>query len=454
MIPGPTGARALAQRLSGGLALLTLGGLALVALAVYFFSAQDLADRQDETLAQKRAVVAHLLRESAPHNGTEELTHKLNDFFVGQDDLRLTLTNESGVTFFDNTQATGRTSNEREARFTAVGGTGRGSVTAHLVLNTSRDASFLRQLALTLAIAALVGAMVISFAGQALVRWGLAPLRGLVDQAGAIGADNLHQRLDGSNQPAELQPLIRQFNDLLRRLNRAYELMESFNANVAHELRTPLATLMTSTELVLRRPHPPEAQREVLESNLEELQRLASIVNDMLFLSHADRGEVAPGVPVPSLAELASEVAEFHEAAVAEAGITIAVNGDVPAICNVGLVKRAVSNLLDNGTRYAVAGSTLAVNLAPADEGRKVSISVTNQGRPIAQSHQARLFDRFYRVEGDGVDSAKRHGLGLAIVAAIARMHHGEPFVGCTDSSTTIGFTLQVGEPAAAPQSH
>ena len=111
-----------------------------------------------------------------------------------------------------------------------------------------------------------------------------------------MSADNLQQRLDSGEQPLELVPLIDQFNALLARIEKAYLQMEGFNADVAHELCTPLATLIANNELVLLRPEQADI-REVLASNLEELHRLTGIVNDMLFLSQADRGVGARRAP-------------------------------------------------------------------------------------------------------------------------------------------------------------
>ncbi|WP_459694373.1 histidine kinase dimerization/phospho-acceptor domain-containing protein, partial [Achromobacter xylosoxidans] len=92
------------------------------------------------------------------------------------------------------------------------------------------------------------------------------------------------ERLDESQQAEEIRPLVHQFNAVLQRLERAYVQMEGFNADVAHELRTPLATLIGETELALSGKRPEAVLRDILGSNLEELQRLSGIVNDMLFL--------------------------------------------------------------------------------------------------------------------------------------------------------------------------
>jgi two-component system heavy metal sensor histidine kinase CusS len=129
------------------------------------------------------------------------------------------------------------------------------------------------------------------------VRRGLQPLQALARQTQAIAPDRLSDRLHLAHPVEELQPWIDQFNGLMDRLQRAYVQLEGFNADVAHELRTPLANVMGQTEVALSRERSPEALRETLVSNLEEMQRLAALVNDMLFLSQSDRGAVARGGP-------------------------------------------------------------------------------------------------------------------------------------------------------------
>jgi two-component system heavy metal sensor histidine kinase CusS len=237
--------------------------------------------------------------------------------------------------------------------------------------------------------------------------------------------------------------LVTQFNALLVRLNRAYQQLEGFNADVAHELRTPLATLIGETELALSRQRDVAELRDVLGSNLEDLQLLAGLVNDMLFLSRADRGERARRHRVDSLAELVSEVIEFHEASMQEAGVTARLRGDGMGTVDAGLVRRALSNLLANATRFAERGSVIEVDIKQDADGR-ICLSVSNTGPVIPPEHLPRLFDRFYRVDGAREHRDHNHGLGLAIVAAIARMHGGATFVRSAAGTTSVGLTMTV----------
>jgi two-component system heavy metal sensor histidine kinase CusS len=274
------------------------------------------------------------------------------------------------------------------------------------------------------------------------VRRDLKPLDDLAAQTRAISARRLDQRLMLDRPAAELLPWIEQFNALMERLEQAYAQLEGFNADVAHELRTPLATLIGQTEVALSRERSVDSLRETLVSNLEEMQRLSAIVNDMLFLSNADRGAVARrGEPV-SLAALAHQVAEFHEGSLDEAGLKLDVEGDATVAIDEPLVKRALSNLLGNAARFAERGSTVRVKIA-GSEPEGVQVVVQNRGEAIEPQQLPRLFDRFFRGDTSRCcDQEQHHGLGLAIVAAIARMHAGRTLAHSQAGLTEVGFTL------------
>ena len=273
------------------------------------------------------------------------------------------------------------------------------------------------------------------------------PLRTLVRQTSAVSASRLDVRLDGGEQAEELQPLIAQTNALLGRLSSAYTQMEAFNADVAHELNSPLSILIGSCEVALRRPRSTAELRELLESNLEELRRIAMIVADMLFLSNAERGAVARRGLAQSLAQLAGEVVDYHEAALHEAGLQTEIRGDATLAVDAGLIRRALSNLVGNATRFAIRGSTIWIDIDDEPDGG-ATLSVCNIGSPIPPEHLPRLFDRFYRIDASRTDASRNHGLGLSIVAAISRMHGGTAGATSTDSYTTIGFSVKGGVPA------
>ncbi|BCX51058.1 MULTISPECIES: heavy metal sensor histidine kinase [Comamonas] len=456
--PGTPQIPNLSRRLSRSLALQTMLGLGLVCVAVYWGSWLALAQRQQESLEQKQVTVTHLLQQARANRSASSMQHMLSDFLTGHEDMSIRVSYASGALLFEKLHQPLDDVHSARRSFSVV-------LPAHvdqqeqqlvqvlLMLDRRPDDALLRQLAWILGLAAVSGALLVSLFSAWLVRRGLAPLHSLVEQTRQLGAKDLthdwQTRLDDSNQPQELRPLIAQFNALLERLAVAYRQMEAFNADVAHELNTPLTTLISSCELALRKPRDAGELRDILASNLEDLQRMAGIVADMLFLSHADRGESAHRIQVASLASLAHEVVEYHEAALQEADLQVRVQGDAQAQVDARLLRRALSNLLGNATRYATPGSCIEIQISTPQAGQ-VRLAVQNQGQAIAAEHLPRLFDRFYRSDAARSQADRNHGLGLSIVAAIARMHGGQAFAHSDRSVTSIGLSLPAGQDAQA----
>ncbi|CAN7419732.1 heavy metal sensor histidine kinase [Acidovorax sp. LjRoot194] len=434
-------AHSLRARLSLWLAMQSFVGLGIVCLVVYLVTAHNLSARQLETLAQKEAIVRHLLSNIDEHAKESSQEHPLSDFLIGHEDFRLIVRTQDGDLVFPKA-APDPDSAQRVSRVFAVQPTDDKSpaFNVNLSMDISSDAQHLNRLAITLAIAAVVGTFVISLGGMSIVSYGLAPVRRLAHQLRSLSADNLRPRLDGAGQPAELVPLVEQFNGLLGRLDLAYTQLEGFNADVSHELRTPLAILVASNELALRHPGNFD-MADVLSSNLEELHRLTGIINDMLFLSQADRGATARRSFVPSLAAVVERVVEYHEAALADADLRLKVAGDCTGHFDEPLLRRAVSNLISNATQYAKPGTEVEVSIAAVSD-TEVSLVVANQGETVAPEILARMFDRFFRASASREHGQKNHGLGLAITSAIARMHGGRTTAASVNGTTEIGLVV------------
>ena len=430
----------LRQRLSWWLAAQSLAGLGAVCLVVYMVTAMNLSERQHETLAQKETIVRHMLG-SGQHKQDASEEHSLSDFLIGHENFRLIVRIKDRQQVFPvagpATESARLVSRVFEVAPQAEGDE---ALQVTLSMDVTDDLQHLRRLALTLAVAAIVGAIVVSLGGLSIVHIGLAPVRRLASQVKSLSANDLHQRLDSSGQPTELAPLVEQFNGLLGRLDQSYTQLEGFNADVAHELCTPLATLLASNELALRRPASFDLH-EVLSSNLEELHRLTGIVNDMLFLSQADRGAVARRTHTPSLALVVQKVAEYHEAALSEAGLELRISGDASGDFDEPLLRRALSNLIGNATQYARRDTVVLVSVETVSAER-ARVVVSNVGQTIPPEVLDRIFDRFFRASASRSHSQKNHGLGLAITAAIARMHGGHPTASSSEGVTRIGLEL------------
>ena len=300
--------------------------------------------------------------------------------------------------------------------------------------------AFLSALAL-LSISAMLLVMLL---GTWIARVGLRPLDRLSREARALQVKTLSQRLSLAELPVELYDLATAFNGALGRLEGAYQRLEAFNADVAHELRTPLANLIGGTQVALARPRGAADLQETLQSNLEELERLRSIINDMLFLARADQGEAATSLTRARVADEVRKTIDFFEVVLDETHVSVSIEGDVDAQATLetALFRRAMSNLLQNAIEHSEPGARLAVSIDAGPES--VWVAVSNAGEPIAPSHLSRLFDRFYRVDAARHDEGQHHGhgLGLAIVKAVATMHGGAVNATSAGGVTTIGFSV------------
>ena len=295
-----------------------------------------------------------------------------------------------------------------------------------------------------LALLTLSGAALVMLLGAWIARIGLRPLQRLSGEARALRPQELSQRLQAQSLPVELEDLAVAFNGALGRLEKAYRQLEAFNADVAHELRTPLANMIGGTQVVLARRRSAPEFEEALQSNLEELERLRSIVNDMLFLARADQGEAATGLAEAGVAREVRMTIDFFEPLLDETGMSVALEGelDARATMNVPLFRRALSNLLQNAIEHAAPAARLVVSISR--RAGCVWIAVSNPGPAIGAEHLPRLFDRFYRVDTARHDQGEvhGHGLGLAIVKAVAAMHGGAVAADSTGGVTTVAFSL------------
>lgn len=309
-----------------------------------------------------------------------------------------------------------------------------------VAIDSTHYMSTLDEFTKTLIFISLLGVFLVTLLGFIIAKTGMRPVNQLSEQAHRLAPGRHGQRLDANSLPDELKMLALAFNGVLERQEIAWCQLESFNADVAHELRTPLTNLIGQTQLGLSREYQTHELKDLLESNLEELERMTSIVNDMLFLSHAQAGEHAKQLTEVSLRDEAFKTAEYVEPSFAEKNLSVQIEGDITARIDRRLFHRSLANLLENSARYAPIGST--VKIVIKQQEKQASVAVCNIGEPIAEDHLNRLFERFYRVDSSRTRSDTHHGLGLSIVKAVAQMHKGNVFASSKDGINTFGLTL------------
>ncbi len=443
---GPLCSHSISTRLSRKLALFTMLVLGVLFAMTWGAVSMMLKERNAQDLYARCKLVSKVVALEARDGGELAVVTRLRSDAAMRASTKLEVWRADGsLMYADPETAANQLSEHVQSRDFNIDtpGVAGGSVRARYTVDYARDAAMGTRWAWILALVTLAAGATVGAGSWWHVRRALNPLRELAGQTRAMSPSQLDRRLALSDPAEELLPWVQQFNALMDRLQRAYVQLEAFNADVAHELRTPLATLIGQTEVALSRERDTESLRDTLVSNLEEIQRLAALVNDMLFLSQADRGAVARrGEPV-SLAALAQQVTEFHEATLEDAGLKLRIDGDAQVAVDVPLLKRALSNLVGNATRFAAPGSTVVVVIAP-DSPEQVRVTVENAGDGIEAEHLPRLFDRFFRVDSSRCcdDHVQHHGLGLAIVAAIARMHAGRTLAESAAGTTRVGFTL------------
>lgn len=436
------------RRLSTKLALITMLVIGALCGTSYWSVSMMVKERNLKDLELRCDLIADILALEAKDGGQAAVLRRLASDAPMRARTRLEVWDGHGELLFADRATPAMTASDhlRERVFTvAAPSIAGGELRARYTVDYTTDAQMGQRWAAVFVGVTLAAGALVALATGWTVRRSLRPLRVLAQQTRTISPQDLTRRLSLPDPAEELLPWIEQFNGLMDRLERAYAQLEAFNADVAHELRTPMATLIGQTEVALSRERPVAEMTDTLVSNLEEMQRLSAMVNDMLFLSHADRGAVARrGAPV-SLAGLARQVVEFHEAPLEDAGLALRIEGDAALPVDESLFKRALSNLLGNATRFARRGSTVVVRIAP-EAADHVQVVVQNEGEPIDAQSLPRLFDRFFRADASRTSpDSQHHGLGLAIVAAIARMHAGRTLAESQGGVTRVGFTLAAG---------
>lgn len=435
--------RSIQTSLSRWFAMQAFLGLSIACTVVYATTRWSFQLKQDEEFERYRELVAHAVEENRSPPDVEALRHKLGDFFSKHLAVTVDLRTGREVLFVSRLAEDASRSATRIFDLPDLSFEGR-PVQLTLTQDVSSDDRLLRRLAWTLVAVTVLGSIVVSVTGALLVRRGLKPLTALAAQTAAVGPDQPGRRINQAGYADELRPWIDQFNGLLERVESAYGQLEAFNADVAHALRTPLANMIAQAEVELSQARPVSALRDALASVLEEAQRLSAIVADMLFLSKADRGAQARRTGPVHMAEQMAAVAEFHEFELDEARLSLVIDGDTSMHVDIGLLRRAVSNLVTNAIRYATPVTTIRVLIRR--HGTMVEVSVENRGEAISQAQIPYIFERFFRADRARSSSSSHHGLGLAIVAAIARMHGGSTFAESAGGWTRIGLLLDDAE--------
>lgn len=444
---------------SASSAVLLVLGLLIGNSVERHFEEQDM-----EILTGKLELTQHALEKVHSQSDMEALPQHLDDSLVGHHGLAVVVMAPSGQTLFVTSGAefpqillarTPDMANSRLMIWKSKNGipqrgiskmvnTGiKGSKPAVVAVATdiSHHENFMSSFRFTLWSVIVLAALVTGFLGWMVVRRGLAPLHAIKREAAAITADRLHSRLHTESIPSELLDLANALNQMLARLENSFRRLSDFSSDIAHELRTPVSNLLTQTQVMLSRARTVDEYQDVLASNAEELDRMAKMISDMLFLAKADNDLVSPSLEAIDLRAEAEGLASFYEAVAEENSITLTVEGNAAASGDRLMLRRAIGNLLSNAFGHTPRGGHIRVWLGMRGD-RMAIVQVENSGETIPPEHLPRLFDRFYRADPSRNRRADGVGLGLSITRSIIQAHGG--FVSATSVDGTTVFSLQI----------
>jgi two-component system heavy metal sensor histidine kinase CusS len=448
--------RSLVARLTATLTVTSALLFLSAGVAIFIFQRVELQEHQTSELRARLDIIRPLVEQASKSDRWVYLKEKLASFTPPDDSLRFIIqSSDSRLNFgtywpsdatlneyFDGSiyvHLAGRTFHAVE---TTVPGRDERPPARVIVAIDCKPVELTRlKLGVGVLVVSLLATAIIGLLGRVIARRGLTPLEALSRHAASLDPNDSSALLPDSGLPAELQEMTKAFNGALQRLHLANAKLSTFNADVAHELRTPLANLIGQTQVGLSRRRALAELEDLLQSNLEEFERMQRIVNDMLFLARADGGMLARNLAPTPIAALVTKTAELFEPILEDAGMKLSIHGDAVAMVEPSLLGRALANLIDNGIRHSSKPAHIDVNIR--ERADLIHIEVVNPAAPEVAAHLGRLFDRFYRIDpARQRTSAKNHGLGLAIAKAIAVMHGGSATARYGDGRVTIEIAL------------
>ena len=318
-----------------------------------------------------------------------------------------------------------------------------------IIIQVGRSEEAMREQIRTVALILLLGlplaVATAGFGGYLLARRALAPIERMTERAETITAERLSDRLPVSNPHNEMGRLATVFNATLARLQESFDQMRRFTADVSHELRTPLTAIRSVGEVGLRGAHRDHSEyRAIIGSMLEEVDRLAVLVDRLLTLSRAETGEAKLSIEPIALKELADNVVADLAVLAEEKSqqVVIEAHGSPRGLGDRMMVRQALINLVDNAIKFAPADSAIIIRVAEAKDG--AIVDVIDRGPGIQAAARDQIFNRFFRASSGAETSGT--GLGLSIAKSAVETAGGSLTLEQSDErGSTFRVTLPRG---------
>jgi two-component system, OmpR family, heavy metal sensor histidine kinase CusS len=276
-------------------------------------------------------------------------------------------------------------------------------------------------LAGTFGLTTLVSAAVLA----GVIRRGLRPLRTLAGRLQTTDRDDLFMPIDIGRPPDEMRPVVERLNELLARLEASFSRERAFTADVAHELRTPLAGLIMALEVCGTRLRDPADYQQTIEQCLAAGRSMRSLVENLLTLARADARQLSAHRRPVDLEDLLRQAWRPFDSRAAARNLSVSwnVNSDVRLDSDPMLLAMVLSNLFDNAVSYADEGGRIDVELA--DDNGMVHLRIANSGSEVAEDDVHRVFERFWRADSARSGAGRHFGLGLALCQRIVALLNG-----------------------------
>ena len=455
--------RPLSLTLRVALLLSAVSVASFVAVGAYLYHTlqQQMRSRDDVELIVKADQLRHLIAGLPSATAVREEAHALKDTLYGHQDFMLRVNAADGQPLLQ-TSVTSRPLPQVDSvpagraltlddihdwqpasgigrMVRATGQAGADPVQVTLARERSDRLQVLRVYAGDLLLALGGGALLATLLGYVIVHRSMRQLRSVVAKANDISTSRMNTRLSVQDAPVELREMGEAFNAMLNRLEDGVQRLSGFAADLAHDMRTPLNTLMMETQVALSRARTVEEYQALLASNFEEYERLSRMIDNTLFLARVDNAQLALKRETLDLAAELQRIHDYFEFLAEDVGVRLSVEAEpLRASVDPVLLQRAVSNLMANALAHTPAGGTVTLSARQLEQG--VAIAVANSGPGIDAAHLPHIFDRYYRA--DQARSAGA-GLGLSIVRAIMELHEGNVTVASRPGLTTFSLLFK-----------
>ncbi len=422
----------------------------LLALGAYLYRSLDEHFLQGDTtmLLRKIDLVRHILSDLRSIDEIGTSLPRFRNVIVGDQGLFLQIQSEAGETLFASLpvpipeSAWGGTSNSGTIQPTTTSWSPRPDVHFRLAsvwseagqapatrvrimlaLDASDHFEALTAYGRTLMVSLALGLVTAALLGWWIAHRELRIVTKMAATARSISSSSLGERLALAETPVELHQLVDAFNTMLARLEDSFARLSGFSSDLAHELRTPIHNLMVHSQVALNKARSTDEYRDVLAANVEELERLARLVGDMLFLAKADQAHAVLRKEEFDIRAEFDKVSAFFELIAEERRLRIECEGRAVVRADRKLVERLISNLLSNAIRHGEPDSSIRASIESGESA--IRLAVTNRGPGIPATLHGRVFDRFFQADPARSQGDTGAGLGLAISKSIMDLHGG-----------------------------